>query len=187
MGVRWVTLAAGLLVFAAADVVYGLQVTADTYAVGTPLHAGWALGLALMAMWVDGPARERRETIRTRPATASTALAVSSVATLAGLAVLVRGTLLPLTTLATSLAAVTLFAAAARSQLAFRSLARMAAIRRKTAATDDLTGLPNRRALYAEGLVRLRAPHDRFPDDGPDLSTLLRNGRHCHVPGQRHP
>jgi hypothetical protein len=37
MGSRWALLAAGLLVFAAADVVYGLQVTAGTYVLGTPL------------------------------------------------------------------------------------------------------------------------------------------------------
>jgi diguanylate cyclase (GGDEF)-like protein len=46
---------------------------------------------------------------------------------------------------------VTLLAAAARSQLAFRRLAQMADLRRLTAATDELTGLANRRALYAEG------------------------------------
>ena len=62
---------------------------------------------------------------------------------------------MPPSRLAVTLAGVTLLAAAARSQLAFRLLGRMADLRRLAGATDDLTGLPNRRALYAEGYVRL--------------------------------
>jgi len=156
VGQRWALLIAGLLAFTAADVVYGLQVTAGTYVVGTPLDAGWAIGLALVAMWVNSTAwRERPAAQETRPASGTTALAVSSVATVAGLGVLFVGTRVPLSTLAVTLAGVTLLAAAARSQLAFRLLARMADLRRVAAATDELTGLPNRRALYAEGHVRL--------------------------------
>jgi diguanylate cyclase len=159
MGRQWSLLVAGLVVFTAADVVYALQVTADTYVVGTPLDAGWAIGLALMAMWVDGAAeRERPAKQETQPATAATALAVSSVATLAGLGVLLMSSRVPVSTLAVTLAGVTLLAAAARSQLAFRLLTRMADLRRLAAATDDLTGLPNRRALYAEGHARLAEP-----------------------------
>src|SRR5665648_603438 len=136
MGRMWSLLIAGLVVFTAADVVYALQVTADTYVVGTPLDAGWAIGLALMAMWVDGAAeREQSAKQELRPATAATALAVSSVATAAGLAVLIAGTRVHLSTLAVALAGVTLLAAAARSQLAFRLLAVMANLRRRAAIT----------------------------------------------------
>ena len=60
-----------------------------------------------------------------------------------------------------TLAGVTLLAAAARSQLAFRLLAQMADLRRLAASTDELTGLPNRRALYAEGQARLVEPQRR--------------------------
>ncbi len=161
MGSRWAVLVVGLLVFAAADVVYALKVSAGTYVFGTPSDAGWAVGLALIAMWVDGAAREPRATQETRPETGATALAVSSVATLSGLGVLVVGTRVALSALAVTLAGVTLLAAAARSQLAFRLLARMADRRRLAAATDDLTGLPNRRALYAEGATRLVEPGHR--------------------------
>jgi len=162
MGRMWSLLVAGLVVFTAADVVYALQVTADTYVVGAPLDAGWAIGLALMAMWVDGAAeRERPATQETQPATAATALAVSSVATLAGLGVLLMSSRVPVSTLAVALAGVTLLAAAVRSQLAFRLLTRMADLRRMAAATDELTGLPNRRALYAEGHARLAEPKRR--------------------------
>src|SRR5665811_1419847 len=162
MGSRWGLLAVGLLIFATADVVYALQRTTDTYVVGTPLDAGWANGLALVAMWVDGTAQHDVSAAReTRPATGPRALGVSSVATVAGLGVLVVGTWVPLSRLAVTLAGVTLLAAAARSQLAFRLLARMADLRRVAAATDELTGLPNRRALYAEGHVRLARPQRR--------------------------
>ena len=158
MGSRWALLAAGLLVFAAADVGYVRFV----YAVGTPLDAGWAIGLALVAMWVDSTAWSGRPATReTRPGTGTRALGVSSVATVAGLGVLVVDTWVPLPRLAVTLAGVTLLAAAARSQLAFRLLARMSDLRRLAAATDDLTGLPNRRALYAEGHVRLARPQRR--------------------------
>lgn len=159
MGNRWALLASGLLVFAAADVVYGLQVSADTYELGTPLDAGWAIGLALMAMWVDGAARGVRTTARAlRPATRATALAVSTVATVAGLVVLVMSSQMPVSPLALGLAAGALLAAAARAQLATNLLERMADQRLLAAATDELTGLPNRRALYAEGHARLTEP-----------------------------
>src|SRR5664280_1041665 len=156
VGQRWALLIMGLLAYTAADVVYGLQASANTYVVGTPLDAGWAIGLALVAMWVDGTAQHDVSAAReTRPATGPRALGVSSVATVAGLGVLVVGTWVPLSRLAVTLAGVTLLAAAARSQLAFRLLERMADLRRRAAATDDLTGLPNRRALYAEGRTLL--------------------------------
>src|SRR5664280_1787813 len=112
VGQRWALLIMGLLVFAAADIVYALQVSANTYVVGTPLDAGWAIGLALVAMWVDGTAQHDVSAAReTRPATGPRALGVSSVATVAGLGVLVVGTWVPLSRLAVTLAGVTLLAA----------------------------------------------------------------------------
>ena len=125
-----------------------------TYVLGTPLDAGWAIGLALMAMWVDGSARDQ-PAMETRSAGGAMSLAVSSGATLAALGVLLINTWAPVSTVAVALAGVTLLAAAARTQLAFRLLARMADLRRQAAATDELTGLPNRRALTAEVLARL--------------------------------
>ena len=162
MGSRWVVLVAGLLIFAAADVIYGRLVSADTYVVGTVLDGGWAIGLALMAAWVDGNARPARARAHAkRLATGTTALAVSAGATIASLGVLVVGTRVSVSTLAVVLASVTMLGAGARAQLAFRRLTRMADLRRLAAATDDLTGLPNRRALYAEGNVRLLEPQRR--------------------------
>ena len=162
MGSRWALLVCGLLAFTSADVVYGLQATAGTYVQGTPLDAGWAIGLALMAMWVDGATQGgQTATHAPRPATRPAALAVSSVATIAGVGVLVIGTRVPLSTLAVTLAGVTLLAAVARSEAAARLLAGMAHQRLLTAATDELTGLPNRRALFAEARTRLAEPCHR--------------------------
>jgi len=158
MGSRWMILASGLLVFAATDVVYGLQVTADAYVLGTPLDAGWAVGLALIATWVDSVTRSRGTVPGiVRPATRATALAVSSAATVAGLAVLILSSQVRVSLFALGLAAGAMLAAAVRAQLAARQLERMAEQRRVAAATDELTGLPNRRALYTEGSARLVA------------------------------
>ena len=161
MGRRWGLLYAGLMVFAGADVVYALQVTANTYVVGTPLDAGWAIGLALIALYVDGAAQGDGSAQEESSTTSTTALGVSGLATAAGLGVLVVSSQTRLSRLAVVLAAVTLLAAAARAQVAFRQLAGMADLRRLAATTDELTGLANRRALYAEGRARLEAPQRR--------------------------
>ncbi|HEY5247589.1 MAG TPA: ATP-binding protein [Dermatophilaceae bacterium] len=139
MGSRWGLLVAGLLAFAAADVAYALEVNSGAWSPADPLSAGWAIGLALVAMWVDGAAQRDRTATRpdTDAASDATALAVSSAATVAGLGVLIMSSRVSLSTLAVALAAVTLLAAGARSQLAFRLLARMANLRRLAAATRE--------------------------------------------------
>jgi len=161
MGSRWSLLVAGLLVFTGTDVVYALQVSVNAYVVGTPLDAGWAIGLALISMWVDGAAQPDGSTPETRSATGAAALVVSTAATAAGLGVLVVSSQTHLSMLAVVLAAVTLLAATVRTQVAFRLLARMADLRSRSAITDELTGLPNRRVLYAEGRARLLDPGHR--------------------------
>jgi diguanylate cyclase len=155
-GGRWGLLITGLLVFAAADAVYGLQVNDNTYAVGSLLDAVWPLGLALIALWVDGVRpRDGSETQpMTRPVSGISVLLVPVVATTAALAVLVMSSRTEVSVLAVALATATLLAAAARTQVAFRQLVRMADLRRQ-ATTDYLTGLPNRRALYLQAGVRM--------------------------------
>jgi diguanylate cyclase (GGDEF)-like protein len=162
MGSRWGLLAVGLLVFAGADIVGALQRIAESYVTGTPLDAGWGVGIVLMAMWVDGVARPDRPSLpETRPATGAAALAVSVAATMAGLGVLVVSSRTHLSTLAVVLATVTLLAGTARTLVAFRQLAQMAELRHSSATTDALTGLPNRRVLYVEGWARLAYPQSR--------------------------
>ena len=154
IGYRWTLLVLGLVVLAAADVVYALRLSTGDYAVGTPLDAGWALALALVAVWVDGAERSPGPTIR--PDTGTRSLAVPAAATAAGLGVLVLSSQVTVTPLAVTLAALTLIFAAVRTQLAFRLLVKMRDLRRQ-ALTDHLTGLPNRRAMYADIPERLKA------------------------------
>ncbi len=162
VGRRWVSLIAGLAMFAGSDVVYALQVSAGTYQPGTPLDAGWAIGLVLVAVWVH--AVVRAEALGAQPAphwVNGAPLVVPAVTTVAGLCVQIVGTQRDVSMLAVVLAGGTLLAAAARAQVAFRLLVRMADLRRQ-ACTDDLTGLPNRRALYTDVPARLAAsgqPH----------------------------
>jgi len=167
----WGWLAAGLIVFAVTDISFALWLGEGNGLVGQPLQAGWALGLVLLATWVDGaPVPERRSArsepqarVEDRPAV--TAVATAGGATVAGLAVLVAGTQVTLSTLSVGLAGATLLALGLRTQLAFRQLVRAADLR-TLAATDDLTGLPNRRALYAEARAR-------FGQERPSGQALL--------------
>jgi diguanylate cyclase (GGDEF)-like protein len=153
-GRRWAFLVMGLIVLTAADIVYALRLATDSYVIGTPLDAGWAIGLTLVAVWVDGstlPGRpERRGLAR------HWSLVVPALATAAGLGVLIVSSQTSVSVLAVCLASVTLVMAAARTQLAFRQLAKMADLRSQ-AHTDDLTGLPNRRALYNDVPLKLAA------------------------------
>ncbi len=150
----WLPLLAGLSLFAAADVAFTLRATTGGgYVPGTLLDACWAVGLALMSVWVraGGPEEEAASAVR------SAALAAPAVATTAGLVVLVAATRIRFSGMAVALAALTLIAAAGRTQIAFRQLRRLADLRRQ-ATTDELTGLPNRRAFYAHVDARLADP-----------------------------
>src|SRR5450759_1875824 len=53
-GERIALLMGGLVLYAVADVVYAMQVIADTYTVGSPLDAAWTIGITLVALYVDG-------------------------------------------------------------------------------------------------------------------------------------
>ncbi len=115
---HWLALIAGLSVFTASDVVYALRVVTGTYVVGTALDAGWAIGLALVAMWTyravdDGEQRTPRGT-----------LGVPMAATAVALIVLVAGTQRHVSGLAVGLASAVLALAAWRANTAFRQLRR---------------------------------------------------------------
>ena len=158
---HWRLLIVGLLIFTVADTVYALQVASGTYTVGTLLDSTWPTGLTLVALWA------RREsaypyaaTSTPRVADTRALLATSGVATAAAVGVLIVGSIHEVTLVAVGLAALTLATAAARTLLVFRQLRRMADLRRQ-ATTDDLTGLPNRRALYQAAPRLFGAPGAR--------------------------
>ncbi|MEB0000956.1 diguanylate cyclase [Cryobacterium sp. RTS3] len=145
IGPRWLFLILGLGMLTVADVAYVLLENADQYSAGNPLDAVWALGLALMALWVDGSGRDTgayRRRNRETPA-----LSVPAGAVVAGLGLLVLGTQITVSLLAVVLATATVGLAAL--PLAFRQR-----LLRRESLTDELTGLPNRRALKAEAEAR---------------------------------
>ena len=161
-------LAVGMAFYAGTDVLYALQRTAGTYVPGRLLDIGWVVALAMIALSADRAARPR-VVVRTElrdPTTRWSALAVSTAATAAAVAVLVLGTRTTVSSLAVTLAAGTLVAATIRTLVAYRRLALMAHLRRLESTTDALTGLANRRALVAEA-------HLRFTRHGATSRALL--------------
>lgn len=155
----------GLLVFAAADVVYALRVSHGTYVLGTPVDALWSLGLTAIATSARRPAPtpssaategERQAPQQRHAPNRRTALAVPALATIGALTVLVLGRWVAVPPIATGLAAATLLAAAVRTQLAFQQLVRLYDFGRQ-ARTDSLTGMGNRRALHEHLQPRLDA------------------------------
>jgi diguanylate cyclase (GGDEF)-like protein len=151
----WLLLVAGLLFWACVDTLSALALADESYAVGGTLDVMWPTGMLLMAHWaVARPvARPRAE----QPA----ALVMPGIATAAGLVVLVASGRIEVSTVAVVLATLTLIATAARTQIAFAQLGRLADLRRQ-ASTDELTGLPNRRAFYARAEARLTSTPDQI-------------------------
>ena len=148
----WLPLLAGLVLFSTADVDYILRILTGSYVVGTPLDAFWPVGLTLMSVWASG-----KPVVGPGLTEEPGALAAPAVATAAGLSVLVAATHFHISAVAVALATLTLVATAGRTQLAFQQLRRLADLRRQ-ATTDDLTGLPNRRAFYAHVNTQLSGP-----------------------------
>ncbi|MCU1552809.1 MAG: GGDEF-domain containing protein, partial [Arthrobacter sp.] len=124
--------------------------------VGTPLDAAWALGAALIAYWTV--VQSRSGAAATRHGWAIPVQAVPALATLAGLGVLIVATQQRVMVLAVVLASLTL--ALAALPLVFRQRIRLLDATRQ-ARTDELTGLPNRRALYGDLPGRLAAAAGR--------------------------
>jgi diguanylate cyclase (GGDEF)-like protein len=135
-------LASGLALFAAADSVYFLRAAYGAYTPGTPLDSLWAGGLVVIALaaW-QPPARERRG-----PAGLAV-LAPPFAFSLASLGVLVYAGLAAAPPVAVVLAGGALLASMARTAVTFTEVRGLAEVRR-LAATDDLTGLPNRRQFH---------------------------------------
>lgn len=110
VGPRWWSLIVGLSIFVVADVAYALLEYAGTYVAGTPLDASWAIGLAFITWWVAGT--DTRDATAPRRKRRSFTVPIPAAAVLAGLAVLVLDTVLPLSILAIALAALTVGLAA---------------------------------------------------------------------------
>ncbi|GAA3635623.1 hypothetical protein GCM10022223_62560 [Kineosporia mesophila] len=147
----WLYLLAGLAAFIVIDVMSAVSLLTNAYVPGGFTDALWSAGIALMATWTYARHRVAEE-VEHRPA-----LLLPGLATVAGLGVLVAAAVTKdqVSPLALTLAVLTQVAAGVRTLYAFRQLGRLADLRRQ-ATTDDLTGLANRRAFYADAEARLR-------------------------------
>jgi diguanylate cyclase (GGDEF)-like protein len=136
---RWVLLVTGFILFAAADTDYLFETAARSYRVGTLLDAAWPVASVLVAMASWAPWSAVTPPLK-RGLGSYGAPVVCTVVAL-GVAVLGHDS-----RLATTLAALSLIAVAARFSVTFRDIS-MLAERHQNAMTDELTVLPNRRSL----------------------------------------
>jgi diguanylate cyclase (GGDEF)-like protein len=136
---RWPLLAAGFILFAAADTEYLFQTSVGSYRVGTLLDACWPASSLLVTMASWAPARS--VVSAPRRALGSYVKPVACTVVALGVAILAHDS-----RLAVTLAALSLIATAARFSVTFRDVS-MLAESHKHAMTDELTALPNRRSL----------------------------------------
>jgi diguanylate cyclase (GGDEF)-like protein len=143
-GAPWLALGAGFGIFAIADTVYVLRVTAGTYVTGTPLDSLWLIGtfLVSIAAWQRGDIRRRNLAGQRQPVVVPALFLLSSLGIVA-----INGVWVNLLPLGVVLAVLTLLVAVARLGRAYQQL-RILADSRREARTDELTGLANRRLFY---------------------------------------
>ncbi len=142
-------LTAGLALFVLADVAYLFQTARGTYESGAIIDGLWVLAVVLMA---TAPGWRARPTGLWLPSWAQ--LAVPVLATTTALTLLVADHGYRLHPAALTLAAATIVLALLRLVVTFREVASLAHSR-QLALTDELTGLSNRRALYADAPKRI--------------------------------
>jgi diguanylate cyclase (GGDEF)-like protein len=134
---------AGLATFAIGDTLYLYRVATETYAMGSPMDAFWAVGLNVVAYGVWRP---RRDAVADRVNSVFT-LSAPLVSVLLAIGVLVRASLVDTPLAVVLIAAATLLAATGRIVDGFLAVMDIARVRAE-ARTDELTGLGNRRLLY---------------------------------------
>jgi diguanylate cyclase len=140
----WLLLAGGICLNVFGDTFNLFQNGILDSRIGTDINAvAWPASIVLMSMsvWMKpktlDPMREQR----------TAGFMLPSVAAVAGLAVLVTGTVHPVTRVALGLATATLVVVGIRLSLSARDLRLVTEERHRQAQTDELTGLGNRRHL----------------------------------------
>ncbi|MDQ3106148.1 MAG: EAL domain-containing protein [Actinomycetota bacterium] len=177
IGVRgsraWWFLIAGLLVYAVADTVYAVQLSAGTYVEGGALDSLWPLAAVCLAFAATSP-----PLATARSASASSwwaVIVVPACFSVSSLAILAYGRNGELSSTASAMALAAVAAGGVRAGLTYREVSQLRArevIRsadaRLQARTDELTGLTNRRG-FAAGLDEALA--ERLDDQA--LAVLL--------------
>jgi diguanylate cyclase (GGDEF)-like protein len=142
----WLLLAGGITLAVIGDTAYLLQDSFGATRAGFILHAiAWpaATVLASLAVWM----RVRPSNPLTAPPR-PTGIVVPLLAATAALVILVMGTVLSMGRVAIGLAAATLLVVGLRLLLSVEEIQTLSHERHRQAATDDLTGLSNRRHLF---------------------------------------
>jgi diguanylate cyclase (GGDEF)-like protein len=160
--------AVSMVAFAVGDIIYAYLLVVGSYVSGSWLDGLWAVACSLMAVGATTlrPPQDRR-------VAGAGSLAVVSASAVAAVAVLVLAPVAQHGLLPSGLAVLTLACCGGRFLLAFHQVRELAAVR-VLALTDELTGVANRRALYAE-LDRLfrRDPKDESGSAAPAGFALV--------------
>jgi diguanylate cyclase (GGDEF)-like protein len=162
-GRQWLLLALGTVVLACADMIFLYQEAKGTYMAGGILDTMWPASMMVLALAAWQPAPRGA----TRPRGESHTVLVPVAFGMAALALLVAGSLHPLTHLALGLATGALLAVGVRAALTHVENVRMLQRQTQDAITDALTGLGNRRRLIADLQLALRRGRDGL------LTTLV--------------
>jgi two-component system cell cycle response regulator len=152
----WPLIAAALILFGAADVVY-LSVAGQSTDALNLASIAWPLAFLLLAAaaWMPRAAVEPA-----RPRTARS-IVLPILLAAAVVALLAIGNLTPIGAIAMALGVASLLAVLARLAATFVLNTRMLSRSELDATTDALTGLPNRRRLFADLQAELEAPTRR--------------------------
>jgi diguanylate cyclase (GGDEF)-like protein len=145
-GRSWGVLGAGLLLLAVSDGVYLLQAAKDTYVEGTILDAGWPLGVLLVACaaWIEPGTAKPMQSRAVR------IIAIPAAAALIAICLQAAERFATAPTAAAVISLLTLIAVVVRLVLSLRESQGEARTSAQESRTDELTGLPNRRALTTD-------------------------------------
>jgi diguanylate cyclase (GGDEF)-like protein len=163
-GRGWILLALGFGLFAAANSVYLMRLAAGTYSPGSVLDSSWVVGLVVMSLAAWQPAPTTGEVELRSRASLILPLAFST----AALAVLLAGSQMHLPLAATAFAGGAMLLSMVRTALTFSEIGRLSEVR-QLAATDELTGLPNRREFNRQ----LQRELALASDSGEPVALLL--------------
>ncbi len=145
-GRSWTVLGAGLLLLAVSDGVYLLQAANGTYLEGTILDAGWPCGVLLVACaaWIEPGTTKPLQSRAVR------IIAIPAAAALIAIGIQAAERFATAPTAAAVISLLTLIAVVVRLVLSLRESQGEARTRAQESRTDELTDLPNRRALMLD-------------------------------------
>ncbi len=164
-GPEWWLLGAGMISFSVADTWFLLQIASDTYTPGSPVDATWAVAQTLVAVaaWRGSVVTD------TKVRSGATTVMLPALSGAACVTVLVAPRFSSVSQLGVWLATASLVVVLLRLVQAVGQASSLA-LSREQAHTDELTGLPNRRAFY-ESLRN--ASEELQRQTGPPWTVLL--------------